>query len=149
MKKKFSTKWKASKQPRKQRKYRANAPLHIKRKMLGANLAKTLREKYKRRSVSVRKGDKVKVMKGAFKGKSGKITTVQTKKLRVAVEGLQRSKKDGTKVNVWFDTSNLQVQELNLDDKQRIKSLNKEEKKVEKKTETKEVKSEEKKGEKK
>jgi ribosomal protein uL24 len=88
-------------------------------------------------------------MKGAFKGKSGKITTVQTKKLRVAVEGLQRSKKDGTKVNVWFDTSNLQVQELNLDDKQRIKSLNKEEKKVEKKTETKEVKSEEKKGEKK
>jgi len=34
MKKIFSTHWKASKQPRKQRKYRAKAPLHIKRKFL-------------------------------------------------------------------------------------------------------------------
>jgi len=42
MKQKFSTTWKASKQPRKQRKYSANAPLHIKRKMLSANLSKTL-----------------------------------------------------------------------------------------------------------
>jgi len=67
MKQKFSTTWKASKQPRKQRKYSANAPLHIKRKMLSANLSKPLREKHKIRNIEVRKGDKVIIMRGKFK----------------------------------------------------------------------------------
>jgi hypothetical protein len=34
MKKEFSTSWKASRQVRKQRKYLANAPIHIKRKLI-------------------------------------------------------------------------------------------------------------------
>ena len=42
MKKIFSKHWKSSKQPRKQRKYRAKAPLHIKRKLLNVNLSKEL-----------------------------------------------------------------------------------------------------------
>jgi large subunit ribosomal protein L24 len=137
MKRKFSSKWKASKQPRKQRKYRANAPLHISRKFLSANLSKILRGKYGR-SVSIRRGDVVKIMRGQFKGKKGKVTVIQMKKGRVAVEGIQRSKKDGTKINIFFNCSNLQIQELNLDDKKRLKRKRgkvrdeKQEKKVEK-----------------
>src|SRR3989338_176397 len=46
MKNKFSTKWKESKQPRKQRKYRANAPLHLRKKFVNVNLSKELRKKY-------------------------------------------------------------------------------------------------------
>ena len=135
MRKQFSKGWKASKQPRKQRKYRARSPLHIKRKFLSANLSKELRKKYKRRSVALRKGDTVKIMRGSFKGKTGKIERVEVKRERASIEKIQKSKKDGTKVEVFFNASNLQIRELNLDDKERIKSLNKEEKKkkVEKK----------------
>ena len=48
MKQKFSTKWNSSRQPRKQRKYLANAPLHLKRVLLSANLSKDLRKRYGR-----------------------------------------------------------------------------------------------------
>jgi len=130
MKKQFSTKWKASKQPRKQRKYLANAPLHLKKKMLSANLSKPLREKHKTRNVEVRKGDKVLIMRGKFKKKQGKITEVKTKLLKVYIEGMQTKKTDGSKVNVPFKASNLQIVELNLDDKKRFKKMGvKEEKK--------------------
>lgn len=125
MKKKFSTKWKASKQPRKQRKYRAKAPLHSRHKLLSTNLNKELRKKYNRRSFPLRKGDTVKVMRGKFKGKSGKITIINPTKMKVAIEGIQNQKKDGTKVNVYFDPSNLQISEMILEDKKRTEAIKK------------------------
>ena len=125
MKQKFSIKWKASKQVRKKRKYLANAPLHLRHKIMSSNLSKELRKKYSRKSFPVRKGDNVKVMRGKFKGKSGKISNVDRQKIRVSVENLQTQKKDGTKVNVYFNTSNLQIQELSLEDKKREASLRK------------------------
>lgn len=148
MKKKFSKKWKASKQPRKQRKYLANAPLHLRKKFLSANLNKELRKKYQGRSFPLRKGDSVRVMKGSFKRKKGKISEIQLKRSRVAIEGLQRAKRDGTKVNVFFNASNLQIQELNLDDKKRIKSIERKIKKQKTEREKTEGKGEEKKIEK-
>jgi large subunit ribosomal protein L24 len=90
---------------------------------MSANLTKDLRTKYGRRNVPVRKTDVVKVMRGKFKKKTGKVSIVNLKKLKVAIEGLQIQKKDGTKVNVYFDPSNIQIIELNLDDKERTKSL--------------------------
>jgi len=125
MKKKFSTQWVGSSQPRKQRKYLANAPLNIKRKMISSNLNKELRKKYDRRSFVLRKGDEVKIMSGEFKDKKGKVSIVDTKKMRVNIDGIQRTKKDGTKINVNFNASNLQIQTLNLEDKKRIKSIEK------------------------
>lgn len=123
MKKQFSTKWKASKQKRKQRKYRFNANLHIRKNMLSANLSKELRKKYSKRNISLRKKDVVKIKRGNFKGKTGKINIVNMKKLKVSIEGIQRQKKDGTKIHIFFDPSNLQITELNLEDKKRIKIL--------------------------
>lgn len=123
MKKQFSAKWKGSKQPRKQRKYRANAPLHTKRKALSANLSKELRKKHKKRSFPLRKGDAVRIMRGEFRGKTGKISIVDTKKTRIAIEGIQRTKKDGTKVNVFFNPSKIQIKDINLDDKERKSAL--------------------------
>jgi large subunit ribosomal protein L24 len=123
MKKNFSTYWKASRQPRKQRKYKANAPLHIKHKFLSASLSKSLREKHGKRNIPLRKGDEVLVMRGSFKKKKAKVVSVDLVRTRVTLENIQRTKKDGTKVNVWFAPSNLQIQTLALDDKKRIKSL--------------------------
>lgn len=126
MKKKFSIKWKASKQPRKQRKYLANAPLHIKRKMLSVNLSKDLRKKHEKRNILLRKGDIVKIMRGKFKKKQGKVTEIKTKKGKIYIENMQVKKQDGSKANIPFRASNLQIIELNMEDKKRFKKINKE-----------------------
>jgi large subunit ribosomal protein L24 len=126
MKKKFSKHWKASKQPRKQRKYLANAPLHLKRKLLSVNLSKELRKKYKRRNIPLRKGDTVKIMKGKFKKKQGKVIGVDIKNSKIKIEGIMVKKQDGSKVNVKIHPSNLQIIELNLEDKRRIREIKKE-----------------------
>ncbi len=123
MKSKFSTSWLSSKQPRKQRKYRINAPLHIKHKFLNAKLSKILRQKYGKRNLPLRKGDEVLVMRGSFRRKKAKITSINLKKSLVALENIQRSKREGTKVNVYFSPSKLQIQSLNLDDKKRLAVL--------------------------
>jgi len=123
MKKQFSSKWKASRQPRKQRKYRANAPLHLKKKIMSANLSKELRKKYGKRNIPLRKGDVVRIMRGKFKKKTGKITAVYTKKTKVEVEGIQIKKQDSSKANVKFNPSFLQITELNLEDRKRNESL--------------------------
>jgi len=85
MKSLFNISWKASKQPRKQRKFLANSPNHIKRKQLSANLDKELRVKYGQRSLEIRSEDEVKVMRGKFKGKQGKVSSVNVKYSQIIV----------------------------------------------------------------
>ena len=92
--------------------------------MMACGLSKELKKKYDKQTIGLRKGDEVRIMRGEFKGKKGKISDVILKKLKVNIEGMQRSKKDGTKVNVIFDPSNLQIIELNLEDKRRIAIVN-------------------------
>ncbi|MBU2561296.1 MAG: 50S ribosomal protein L24 [Nanoarchaeota archaeon] len=125
MKKTFSTSWKSSKRPSKQRKYRHNAPLHLKQKFLSAHLSKELRKKYGRRSLPVVKGDKVKVARGQFKGRENKVERTDHKKLRVYITGIERAKKEGSKSMQPINPSNLIITELNLDDKKRKASLEK------------------------
>ena len=120
MKSQFSNSWISSVQPRKQRKYRHNAPLHVKHRFLNAHLSKDLRKKHSKRSLRLRKGDEVLVMRGAFKKKKAKVTSVDHKKLRITLENIARSKKDGSKTNVYFNARALQIITLNLEDKKRL-----------------------------
>jgi len=120
---KFNSNWKSSKDPSKQRKYRYNAPKHIKSKLLCAPLSKELKEKNKKKSVRVRKGDRVKVLRGQFKGKSGKVERVDIRRERIWVEGVQVQKKEGTKVFYPLHPSKVIITELNLEDKKRKESL--------------------------
>ncbi len=120
MKKIFSKHWTSSKNPSKKRKYLAKAPIHIKKKQLSANLFKELRTKHETRNIELRKGDKVKIMRGKYKGKSGKINEIKIKRLKIYIDGIQVKKLDGSKVNVPLRASNLQIIELNLEDKRRI-----------------------------
>ena len=133
MKSKFSSRWLASTQPRKQRKYRYNAPLHRKHKFLSAHLSKELRKKHGKRALPVRKGDEVLVMRGSFRKKRAKVASVSTQKSRVTLEGIQRAKKDGTKIAVPFKAHILQIVSLNLDDKKRIKAIERKSKQGEQK----------------
>jgi len=121
--KKFSNTWKSSKKPRKQRKYIFNAPLHTKQKFTHSHLSKELRKKYGKRSIGLRKGDKVRIMRGKFKKHEGKVENISLKNTRVFVSGVEITKKDGTKKSLALQPSNMMVTELNLDDKLRQKLL--------------------------
>jgi len=112
-----------SEQPRKQRKMMYNAPLHRRRKMIASHLADDLILKYKRRSLPVVKGDTVKVMRGEFRGHTGKVRSVDTKKWRVEVEGVVITKVDGKKVPRPVHASNLLITRLNLTDPWRRRKL--------------------------
>ena len=119
----FSTTWKASVKPSRQRKYRAEAPLHLRQKFVNVHISKELRNKHKKRAVAVRKGDKVTVMRGSFAKRTGKVERVDLKKTEIYVNGIERSRRDGTKAPIALHPSNLMITELNMDDKLRQKSL--------------------------
>ncbi len=123
MKKKFSISWKSSRKQSKQRKYRINAPLHIKQKLARSHMSRELRKKYNKRSIALRKGDKVKVMRGKFKKHEGKVERIELRKSRVFVSGIEYTKKDGTKKMLHLNPSNLMITEISMDDKQRQKIL--------------------------
>ena len=85
-------------QPRKQRKALYTAPLHIRRKIMSANLSKDLRADIGKRSLPIRVGDKVQVVRGDFKGHEGKVESIDAKRYKVTVEGVTLSKPDGNAV---------------------------------------------------
>jgi large subunit ribosomal protein L24 len=126
MKKSYSKSWKASRQPRKQRLYLYNAPEHIQGKSMKSTLSKTLRKRLGKRSLRVRKNDKVKILRGMFKGKEGKVDRVIVRDRKVIVDKAEIYKKDGSKTFYPIDPSNLIITELYADDKKRLKRQNKE-----------------------
>ncbi len=128
MRQQFSKKWVGSRQPRKQRKYRINAPKHIRQKFMHANLSKELRGKYNRKNLPIRKDDKVKVMKGKFKEKIASVSGVNLKKLKVYLEGITRKKVDGKEIQVPIQPSNLQIISAEMDDKERVKIIERKQK---------------------
>jgi len=129
MEKEFSNKWKSSKQARKQRKYTYNAPLHIRKQFMRSHLSAELKKTYTTRSFGLRKGDKVKLVRGQFKGRDGKIDKVDLKRGRVYITGIELPKKDGSKMLYPIHPSNLIITELALDDKYRREKIKQHERK--------------------
>jgi len=119
MKQEWSKNWVRSKQQRKQRKYRKNAPLHVRHSFLSAHLSPGLRENFGRRSLPLRKGDEVLVMRGGSKGKRGLIDSIDKKKSKVYIDNVKIKKVDGSEVHTPFDPSNLMITNLDMDDKRR------------------------------
>ncbi len=113
----------SSKQPRKQRKAVYNAPNHIRRKFIASHLNERLMLQYNTRSVTLIKGDTVTIMRGAKKGKSGKITAVDTTRMRITVEGVTIKKTDGTELGMKIHPSNVLITNLDLSDPKRRKRL--------------------------
>jgi len=126
--KEFSKKWKSSKKVSKQRKYSYNAPLHLRNRFISSRLSKELSKKYGKRNMPSRKGDKVKIMRGQFKGKTGKVGRVDLKKTRIFIEGIEQNKIEGGKAPYPLHPSNIMITELNAEDKKRFKNMPKKEK---------------------
>ena len=107
-------------QPRKQRKALYTASLHIRRKLMSANLSKDLRADIGKRSLPIRVGDKVQVVRGDFKGHEGKVESIDAKRYKVTVEGVTLSKPDGNAVLLPIHPSNLMIIEADLKDERRL-----------------------------
>jgi len=96
MKSVFSLSWISSKNIRKQRKYRANAPTNVRHKFLVSPLSKELAKKSGVKRLTVRKGDSVTITRGQYKKKTGKVARVDYDRLKIFVEGIGRSKAEGS-----------------------------------------------------
>ena len=130
---------KSVKDPGKQRSRLFNAPAHLRHKLMSAHLAPELMKSHDTRTLPVRKGDTVRIMRGDHEGFEGKVSTVDLMNYRIFLEGLTREKVDGTVIFVSVHPSKVLIKSLNLNDKwrkrtiERKKSLQKEEEPVVKK----------------
>ena len=84
-----------SSQRRKSRKAHFSAPSNIRRKIMSSHLSKDLRTKYDVRSIPVRKGDTVKIMRGTHKGREGKVIAAYRKRWALHIEKIVRDKTNG------------------------------------------------------
>jgi large subunit ribosomal protein L24 len=112
-----------TKNPDKQRKALALAPLNERRRKMASHLSKDLMTKYKKRAVVVRKGDTVKVMRGKFKGLSGKVLDVDYSTYAVFIDVAKGKKVSGKEYKVPIHPSNLLISDLDLGDELRKRSV--------------------------
>jgi len=94
-------------------------------KQICAALSKDLRKKYPRRSARIMIDDTVKVIRGEYKGLTGKVAKISTESNSIAIEGNKKEKLKGEKIDVYIHSTNTIITSLNTDDKWRIKILEK------------------------
>jgi large subunit ribosomal protein L24 len=107
------------KDPRKQRKRLYNAPAHLRHKLMAAPLAPELISSKGVKTLPVRKGDTVRIVRGDHAGFEGKVNRVDLKEYRIFLEGLTREKVDGTNIFLSVHPSKVVIKNLKLDDKWR------------------------------
>jgi large subunit ribosomal protein L24 len=115
---------------RKQRKARANAPLHKKHRMVSAHLDSALVSEYNVRSLPIRKGDTVRIIRGEqdLKKSEAKVAEVILKDCKIIIETVTVPKADGTQKPRPVDPSDVVITKLDLSDpwrKEKLDSLKK------------------------
>jgi len=103
----------------------SQAMSQILNKQICAPISKELRKKYSRRSIRIMTNDTVKVMRGEYKGLTGKVTKISTQTSGIAIEGNKKEKLKGEKIDVYIHSTNMTITALNTDDKWRLKILEK------------------------
>merc|ERR1719245_1998975 len=104
-----------SSQRRKSRKAYFTSPSSIRRKMMSAQLSKELAQRWLTRSIPVRNGDTVKVVRGPNKNREGKVTEVYRRKWCIHIEKLVKEKTNGQQAKIPIHPSNCVVTNLRLD----------------------------------
>lgn len=105
--------------PRKSRKLRYTAPNHIRRKFLSSPLSPVLKAQHGARSMPVRRDDTVTITKGDRKLTEGKILRVDSRRGKIYIEGVTRSRMDGSTVQIPIRPENVMITRLALDDARR------------------------------
>ena len=94
-------------------------------KQICAPISKDLRKKYSRRNARIILDDTVRVIRGEYKGITGKVSKISTESNSIAIEGNKKEKLKGDKIDVYIHTTNVIITALNTDDKWRLKILEK------------------------
>jgi large subunit ribosomal protein L24 len=110
--------------PSKNRKIRYNAPHHIRRKFLSAPLSPSLKTQYGTRSMPVRRDDTVTITKGDRELTEGKVIKVDMKRGKLYLEGVTRTRMDGSMAQIPIRPENVMITRLVLDDPKRQEILN-------------------------
>ncbi|KAI0306330.1 translation protein SH3-like domain-containing protein, partial [Multifurca ochricompacta] len=100
---------------RKSRKAHFSAPSSVRRIIMSSSLSKELRNKHHARSLPVRKDDEVRIVRGKYKGREGKVTQVYRKKWVIHVDRVQRDKANGSSVPIGIHPSNVVIINIKLD----------------------------------
>ncbi|TFL07594.1 ribosomal protein L24 [Pterulicium gracile] len=100
---------------RKSRKAHFSAPSSIRRKIMSSSLSKELRGKYNARSLPIRKDDEVRIVRGKYKGREGKVTQVYRKKWVIHVDRVIRDKSNGSTAPIGVHPSNVVITTIKLD----------------------------------
>ncbi len=87
---------------------------------MGAMLGPKLREEHGMKSIPLRMGDTVKVLRGDYKGKEGKVAGVNLKKMTITVDGVSVTKADGTEVPRPVQPSKVMITKLSIKDEKRL-----------------------------
>src|SRR4030067_551144 len=111
------------KDPGKHGKMLFNAPAHLRHKIMSARLSPELIKPRGAKTLPVRKGDTIRIMRGDHEGFEGKIQRVDLSDYRIYVEGLTREKVDETAIFVSVHPSKVMIKTLGLDDKWRKEIL--------------------------
>ena len=109
-----------SSKARKQRKRQIEAPLHQRKKMLRGHLAPKYLEAGKRRSLTIRKGDQVRIMRGEHKGEEGKVEKVNLRNLTITIEGVTQAKADESQSARMIHASNIMIIRPDMSDRRRL-----------------------------
>lgn len=67
------------------------------------------------RSLPVRKDDEVRIVRGKYKGREGKVTQVYRKKWVIHVDRVHRDKSNGATVPIGIHPSNVVITSIKLD----------------------------------
>ena len=67
------------------------------------------------RSLPIRKDDEVRIVRGKYKGREGKVTQVYRKKWVIHVERVHRDKSNGATSNIGISPSNVVITTIKLD----------------------------------
>ncbi|ODV88344.1 hypothetical protein CANCADRAFT_32971 [Tortispora caseinolytica NRRL Y-17796] len=99
----------------KSRKAHFAAPSSERRNIMSAAVSKELREKYKIRSLPIRKDDEVTIVRGSSKGREGKVNSVYRLKYAIQVEKVTRDKVNGASVPLLTHPSKVVITKIKMD----------------------------------
>ena len=121
-----------SSQPRKQRKARYDAPMHIRARQMHVHISKELRAKLgvSRRSIQLHKGDKIRMRRGDDTGKIGAVMEVDCKHRVVYAEGFVNKTARGVEKLKALQPANLEIMDGDFAKKDRAAILARGKKKV-------------------
>lgn len=96
---------------------------------MSCHLSKDLKSKHDKRSIPVRKGDHVKIVRGSLKNRDGKVITVYRRRWCIHVDKVTKEKANGTPVAIPIHPSNCIITQLKIDkNRKQILEKNKERK---------------------